>query len=598
MPAVLVLDNVRQDLVKGRKSWRIEHVAEIESLRDVLWSITPSTVHVSCEILSNIQIVEPGDKWDLFWKVWGNVKFQEDLQSTKQRMVERLSLYAAAAIEKSKQMGFRSDKNKGALHFNALHLYAHAHGQLCTPHSSTPGRDNCITNTLEVGNVLLSEGVSPAIPLYLATSLSKDELEQWREESKASVLVDNLFDAYTLVSRDMLAEEILREWTPRLKHHKMFWPAVSFLLSMDAQMFIGHSISQFSGFLMQIRWRGRQPIIHYNSGTVRSVRLQETKQLASKENLGIPLFGKQIKWIFCIQPGRGDSSSHMAKVAIKSALAKTSLVPVGITTASPRSKFAADLVSAGVRLIYHTPSWMPHINSTIQRWTGAKHRFGRLKKPSHLLSDLDAMVGTFLRIDIPILGLLDPFLFYADIDILFQNDVTWPKLLGVEEDIFQEIRHLPYEQQQFAKPGKPGLPRYFAMSAESEMKREAVNAGVMLWNLQSMRESYPSFLDFIVKSDDITWPIGPGDQGALRTFYKRDRAPSYLPYEFNWKAYWPPNPEAILVHFHGPKCEHDILPYLKDGHINVSLFKFLLIRCGQDGDCSKLCNLYMQYLHA
>lgn len=36
-------------------------------------------------------------KWDL-WKVWGDVEFHEDLQSTE-RMVERLSL--AAAIEQS-----------------------------------------------------------------------------------------------------------------------------------------------------------------------------------------------------------------------------------------------------------------------------------------------------------------------------------------------------------------------------------------------------------------------------------------------------------------------------------------------------------------
>ena len=317
-----------------------------------------------------------------------------------------------------------------------------------------------------------------------------------------------------------------------------------------------------------------------------------------QKNWRTALFSKNIKWLFCVQPkeGQTDDSAHMAKVAIKSAFAKTSLVPIGVTTASPTSKFAADLVSAGVRLIYHTPSWVPHIKAMISQWEGSKNRLSGDKKPSHLLSDVDAMVGTFLRIDIPILGLLDPFLFYADIDILFQNDVTWSKLLGATDKRFKKMKDLPYEQQVFAKPGQEGVPMFFAMSAESEMEKVAANAGVMLWNVQSMRESYPSFLNFIVRSGDITWPIGPGDQGALRTFYQGDRGPSYLPYLFNWKAYWPRNPTAVLVHFHGPKCEADILPYLDYGRIRLPLFHFLLKRCQEGGNCLELCRQYMNYL--
>lgn len=459
------------------------------------------------------------------------------------------------------------------------------------------GHANCLNNTFEVGNVLLSEGIDPTIPLYLATGLSKDELEHWRSRSPAPFATMNLFNVYTIVTPATLTLDFVQRM-PSLRH-RMFWPAVSFLMSMDAAVFIGNSVSIFSGFIMQQRQRSRQRSIHYNGG---AVAVQETKQLKSKKNLGIPIFRKRIKWLFCIQPKAGqqeqDSASNMAKVAIKSALAKTSLVPIGVTTAAPTSKFASELVSAGVRLIYHAPSWVAHIKAMISKWEGSKDRFKGDKKPSHLLSDVDAMVGTFLRIDIPILGLLDSFVLYADIDILFQNDVTWPELLGVTKKKFKKIQDLSFQEHVFAKPGQEGLPMFFAMSAESEMEKVAANAGVMLWNIQSMRETYPSFLDFIVKSGDITWPVGPGDQGALRTFYSDAHGPSFLPYTFNWKAYWPRNPAAVLVHFHGPKCEADMLPYLKDGHVRYPLFEFLLKRCHQGGNCLELCGQYMNYLRS
>lgn len=597
MPAISILDQNDFDLARSlRKRLRIEHAEQFESLRYNLWLYQPSIAHLSCGVLSNFPIVEPGVEWELFWKIWDKVEFKQDIQKTKQKIEEQIMLYGAGAREKTRQMGFTSFPNDTA--FNVLHLRMEPDWRIfCELTFSASGPPNCMNNTFEVGNVLLSEGITPSIPLYLATTVStKRTLEQWRGQSSAPFAGDNLFNIYTIITHEMLAETIFNEWTPRLGHHKMFWPAVSSLLGMNANMFVGNSVSTFSGFLMQQRLRIQKRSIHYNGGTL---RLQETKQLAPKKKWRTELFRKKIKWLFCIQPREGqtqDSSAHMAKVAIKSAFAKTSLVPIGVTTASPTSKFAAELVAAGVRLIYHTPSWVPHIKAMISQWEGSKNRFSGDKKPSPLLSDVDAVVGTFLRIDIPILGLLDPFLFYADIDILFQNDVTWPKLLGATDKQFKKIKDLPYEQQVFAKPGQEGIPMFFAMSAESEMEKVAANAGVMLWNVQSMRESYPSFLNFIVKSGDITWPIGPGDQGALRTFYQGDRGPSYLPYLFNWKAYWPWNPTAVLVHFHGPKCEGDILPYLDDGRIRLPLFQFLLKRCQEGGNCLELCRQYMNYL--
>eukprot|EP00438_Fugacium_kawagutii_P008097 Skav222118 [mRNA] locus=scaffold1181:490907:492310:- [translate_table: standard] len=465
-----------------------------------------------------------------------------------------------------------------------------------------------MNNTFEVANVLLSEGITPTIPLYVATGLSRTELEEWRATSGVPSSTNNLFNVYTIVTHDMVSEMMISDgWTSNSKHHKMFWPAVNFLLGLNAEHFIGNSVSVFSGLLMQVRLHLGKKSIHYNGG---GVPLQDTNQMNPSKKLAMPTFRTPIKWLFCIQrrtqqgqQGPGQSSQpdialNMATVAIKSALQKTSLIPVGVTLADPTSEFAAQMVSMGVRLIYHTPSWVDYVESTIRKWNGSSDRFAGGKKPSHLLSDVDAMVGTFMRIDIPILGILDPFVFYADIDVIFQRDVTWQGLLGQHVKVM-ERNDFARGMHQFGRPNEDGLPTYFSMSAEVGMVKKPMNAGVMLLNMLSLRDTYDSFLAFIVDSGDITWEIGPGDQGALMTFYRQTNGtPSYsfLPLEFNWKAYWPKNPEAALVHFHGPKCESDILPYFKKGEVRNPLFQHLLRICGKKGNCRELCEKYKAYL--
>ena len=468
------------------------------------------------------------------------------------------------------------------------------------------GQNNCRNNTFEVANILLSEGVTPSLPLFLATGLSNSQLESWRAMSKVPSATDNLFNVFTTITHDTLAESVFEDSPPALVQHKMFWPAVFSLLSLDATIFIGNSASTFSGMIFQKRLRLKRRIIQYNGG---GLRIQDTNQLVSKQrSIPLPSLRRPIKWVFCVQPKTGgphsfDESRNMAKVAIKSALSKTSLVPVGVTTADPMSKFAIELVSMGVRLIYHKPSWRKHIASTILRWNNSHDRFAGNKKPSHLLSDIDAMVGTFLRIDVPILGILDSFIFYTDIDVLFQNDITWNELLGPKYRKLTNTMKRNYFSfdEPFAQPERKGLPAFFAMSAEVHMRQIPENAGVMLMNMVAMRTVYDLFLNFILDSGDITWKVGPGDQGALRTFFSIDENNtliSFLPLEFNWKAYWPKNPKAAVVHFHGPKCEMDILPYFDAGKVRFPLFQHLLNMCKERGTCYETCQQYQQYLHA
>jgi len=46
-----------------------------------------------------------------------------------------------------------------------------------------------------------------------------------------------------------------------------------------------------------------------------------------------------------------------------------------------------------------------------------------------------------------------------------------------------------------------------------------LNAGVMLLNMRTLRDTYNDFRRFIFTGKDLNWEMGPGDQGAYMTFY-------------------------------------------------------------------------------
>ena len=283
----------------------------------------------------------------------------------------------------------------------------------------------------------------------------------------------------------------------------------------------------------------------------------------------------------------------MAKAAIHSALRSTSLVPVGVTTADPTSKFAATLVSMGVRLLYHQPSWVNQMMALFAEWTATekKHRPSSPSESSH------AILEKFLRIDIPILGLLDSFVLYTDIAVLFQADVTWQRLLHSN---FEKFRRTDFEsgKRHFAEAGEEGLPAFFALAREkdpmdSEKEKDSVSAGVVMINMESMKDIYSVFLSFLFQRIRHN---GLEDSASLWTSFPDGKASiaSFLPYEFSWKAHWPSNPNAPVVHFSGPKCESDILPFVQYGHVNSQVFEASLKSCVTTG-CRELCDLYVRY---
>jgi hypothetical protein len=78
-------------------------------------------------------------------------------------------------------------------------------------------------------------------------------------------------------------------------------------------------------------------------------------------------------------------------------------------------------------------------------------------------------------------------------------------------------------------------------------------------NTHRLRESLPQFREYIARNlaalEQESW-----DEAAYRWFYRDQDGPLWnkLRPELNWKPYWGENPEAKIIHLHGPK------PYQRD----------------------------------
>jgi hypothetical protein len=91
------------------------------------------------------------------------------------------------------------------------------------------------------------------------------------------------------------------------------------------------------------------------------------------------------------------------------------------------------------------------------------------------------------------------------------------------------------------------------------------NAGVTLMNVPHLRQTYQTFLKFIlahVETAKFDHP-SPSDQGAYLVFYKDDT--QFLSRLFNFKPYWKLDERefhrVFIVHFHGPK-PHDYMRFI------------------------------------
>jgi hypothetical protein len=192
----------------------------------------------------------------------------------------------------------------------------------------------------------------------------------------------------------------------------------------------------------------------------------------------------------------------MVLAAVKSAAKHTQLIPF-LFWDGGEDPFLDPLRELDVRIVPH------HLT-----FYDALEEHGR-EIPGYL----SIASGAFLRTELPLM-FDDDLVLYTDCDVLFTGPLEFPP-----------------------------VPPYFACASEFEQGNTTdFNTGVMLMNLRNLRRSLTEFQAFIREhlGDFDTY-----DQDAYRQFYGAKA--SALPDEYNWKPYWGRNPDARIVHFHGPK---------------------------------------------
>ncbi len=273
-----------------------------------------------------------------------------------------------------------------------------------------------------------------------------------------------------------------------------------------------------------------------------------------------------------------DAFTELARVAVLSALRNTHLRPVyfilgGDERAGADSAHTQWLRAQGVTVIRHTPKWH---DTLIVALAHARAK-GLDKRYSHLYSDASKLLGTFLRVDVPLLPALRayPLVLYADVDTLFVRAVSLSEFGQREPGSgtppmappppSRNEHRLPPAGSRRVPPTVPFPPPYFTVGTEIDPAlatdghgRYRGSAGVMLMNVESLRATHAQFVEWIFKEEHVESGMhfgsyGPVDQGAYMAFYQRLFPVIKWP-SFNWKPYWGANPSASIVHFNGPKA--------------------------------------------
>ena len=458
--------------------------------------------------------------------------------------------------------------------FTALHLRVEddwiEHCARWESNTSVPPRDNCMTNTDNLHRVFAIEGVDNRHPLYVATEDEATPLHATRGLRS--------LDDFELSSKLTLwpAGTCEQARACRLKKHRELGAMHDYLVLEASDRFIGNSISSFSAFLELKRERSRAGAaddFHYNGG---DNPLQ--KVLFGDVGNGVwPDEAKgrrRLKWFFTINGNLSHSFFEMTKVAVASAIKNTDLIPVCVHVDPLADHVSLFFKLAGVRVLQHEPKWRPRIFEAL---LNARHQLDT----STNYQEPHKMLSTFARLDIPTLGIIDPYVLYADVDMMFVGAVTL---------------------RDFAPP-----PAFYAVGTEAvdEMYPEGVaygNAGVMLMNVEAMRRTHGAFIEWVFSKTNLKNALhfaqyGPLDQGAYNAYYQ-DNFDVHRSPAFNWKPYWGYSPRATMVHFHGPK-PHEYLLYHHGGAkgINPNLVG-ILQQCDKAPGCLSYVQTWLRWKHS
>lgn len=464
-----------------------------------------------------------------YWRINAALKQSPRLQRVSEQVYSELLKLASDAY--------------GSAKYVALHYQTETDWPEHCAHWSDPDRWNCMTNTKELAITLALEGIDTKLPVYL--------------------MGGSTFALH--LKSDVHSKDSLVDLSLHKVAHRELRASIDYYISSRATRFIGNSVSTFSAHLLLERRATRREAIatdfHYNAGDIPLSQVLFENSITAQ---------KQLKWVFAVNSNT-PKYNEMIKTAVASAKKNTNLIPICIFYGE-HFEIYHWLKLQGVRIIELSPKWIDKLREVHEL---AAHGGVGLSKFSTNYLSLDKLVSTFLRFDIPTLGFIDDYILYTDTDVVFLHDVSLESFSGM-------------------------LPSYFLVGSEVEKKgcffknicgqRMAYgNAGIMLYNIPNMRNSYQSFIEWTFSREHISEGLhfgefGPLDQGAYNAYYNKvlmcqDGA------LFNWKPYWGFNPDALILHFHGPKLI-DYVKYIETGAVLRKEFKEILRRCKRL-DCGK-----------
>jgi hypothetical protein len=214
-----------------------------------------------------------------------------------------------------------------------------------------------------------------------------------------------------------------------------------------------------------------------------------------------------MRWFFALNEASTSfwEYANLVQVAVHSAQTRTTLTPVCLYDGDDNT-LTAWLKSAGVTIIRR--------RTFLHRWVADLAPIPR---------------GAYLRLEIPAVcaeqGWTDEFVLYTDCDVVFRDDPTASLT--------------------------PLRPEFFAAAPESDQTDFIhFNSGVMWINVGGLAAEQAA-LHATIQAHLAEAIAPPYDQAVLQRHFANRSAP--LPLELNWKPHWGPNPQAIILHFHGPK---------------------------------------------
>jgi hypothetical protein len=373
-------------------------------------------------------------------------------------------------------------------------------------------RDNCLNNTFDIGYSLLNHGLDPKIQLVILMD----------EENISDKLMTSL--KTSLSAWGFRNFTILGSWLfDQLDHkhlHREERAMISFNIAFQSNHFIGNSVSSFSALLIAKRRMGGLKASYYNGG---NIPLEDF----------LPIFS--LAWLTTANDKMNEEYFNMLKASIVSGK-RAGLRPYVLYQGLKDSSIYKWLESENIVIIIHDLS----IEAALLRLVETDRELHM--ESSHLYGSDDAVIGTWQRIDIPILDVIrhENFILFTDCDVVFQANISLAD---------------------FPAP----LPKFMAM-AEERFQGFPYNAGVILFNMVAMSESYQGFIKWILNQNNGLYygKYGPGDQGAYNEYYEKPLKENLLTQQFNAKPYHQTHLKTKIIHFHGPKV-HDYVEYLETG---------------------------------